>query len=93
MDSRLLASPGRLCAILVLRGRLPRRRSMAWVDCILLPLGCMMVMDDVFVVSNVVAEGIMTSDFDAVESMKAVLNKLRGLAKLVLCLNEFAIML
>jgi hypothetical protein len=62
MESKLLVRPGRLCAILASGGRLQRRRSTAWMDCIRSPLGWMTVMEDLLVVAEVVADG-MTSDF------------------------------
>ncbi len=62
---------------------------MAWVDCIRSPLGWMTVMQDLLVVAEVVADG-MTSDFEAAESMKAVVVKSGGLVQPVLCLNKFA---
>ena len=72
--SKLLVRPGRLCAILASRGRLPRSRSTVCVECIRLPLGWTTVMDDLLVVCDVVADG-MTSDLEAAESMNAELCK------------------
>ncbi len=52
-------------------------------------LGWMTVIEDLLVVAEVVADG-MTSDFEAAESMKAVVVKSGGLVQPVSCLNEFA---
>jgi hypothetical protein len=89
MDSKLLVSPGRLCAILALIGSFWRRRSTAWVDCMLSPLGWITVMDALLVAADVLVDGI-TSDLEAVVSIKAVVDKLGGLEQPGSCGNKLA---
>ncbi len=80
MDRRLLVRPGRLWAMRAFGGSLVSRRSTAWVDLILSPPSWMTVMDLRLVAGEVSADGV-TRDLEAAVLIKAVEDKLRGLAQ------------
>jgi len=80
MDRRLLVRPGRLWAMRVFGGSLQSRRSTAWVVLILSPPGWMTVMDLRLVAGEVCVDGV-TRDLEAAVLIKAVEDKLGGLAQ------------
>jgi hypothetical protein len=80
MDRRLLVRPGRLWAMQAFGGSLLSRRSTVWVVLILSPPGWMTVMDSRLVAGEVCVDGV-TRDLEAAVSIKAVEDKLGGLAQ------------
>jgi hypothetical protein len=80
MDRRLFVRLGRLWTMRAFGGSLRSRRSTAWVVLILSPPGWMMVMDSRLVAGEISADGV-TRDLEAAVSIKAVEDKLGGLAQ------------
>ncbi len=81
MDRRLLVRPGRLWAIQASGGNLHRRRSTAWVVCILLLPCWMMVMVLELVAADIFVEGVMRC-LEAAVSINAVEDRSGGFAQL-----------
>ncbi len=81
--------PGRLWAMWAFGGSLRSRRSTVWVVLILSPPGWMTVMDLRLVAGKVCVDGV-TRDLEAAVSIKAVEDKLSGLAQPELRGNKFA---
>ncbi len=73
--------PGRLWAVRAFGGSLLSRRLTAYVVLILSPPGWMTVMDSWLVAGEVCVDGV-TRDLEAAVLIKAVEDKLGGLAKL-----------
>jgi hypothetical protein len=80
MDRRLLVRLGRLWTMPAFGGSLLSKRSVVWVVLILSPHGWMTVMDPRLVAGEVCVDGV-TRDLEAAVSIKAVEDRLGGLAQ------------